>query len=101
MSDHGIYVQAINYPTVARGHERLRVAPTPHHTRAMIDDFVDAVLDVWTNNGLDLQTRVCPNTCENCQKPLAFEALRRAEPICSRSNCTYTSLQGALVSASG
>lgn len=40
MSRHNIYVQAINYPTVARGEELLRIAPTPHHTPEMMKYFV-------------------------------------------------------------
>lgn len=40
MSRHNIYVQAINYPTVARGDELLRIAPTPHHTPEMMKYFV-------------------------------------------------------------
>ena len=40
MSRHSIYVQAINYPTVARGDELLRIAPTPHHTPEMMKYFV-------------------------------------------------------------
>ena len=43
LDDHGIYVQSINYPTVAVGQERLRFAPTPLHTDAMIDECVRAV----------------------------------------------------------
>ena len=43
LDDHGIYVQPINYPTVAVGEERLRFAPTPLHTDAMIDECVRAV----------------------------------------------------------
>ncbi len=43
LDDHGIYVQPINYPTVAEGEERLRFAPTPLHTDAMIDECVRAV----------------------------------------------------------
>ena len=43
LDDHGIYVQSINYPTVAVGEERLRFAPTPLHTDAMIDECVRAV----------------------------------------------------------
>jgi 5-aminolevulinate synthase len=44
LDDYGIYVQPINYPTVAVGEERLRFAPTPLHTDAMIDDCVRAVV---------------------------------------------------------
>ena len=51
MSKHGIYVQAINYPTVPRGEELLRVAPTPHHTETMMNQFVNAALSVWIENG--------------------------------------------------
>lgn len=40
MSRYYIYVQAINYPTVARGEEVLRIAPTPHHTPQMMQYFV-------------------------------------------------------------
>ena len=43
LDDYGIYVQSINYPTVAVGTERLRFAPTPLHTDAMIDECVRAV----------------------------------------------------------
>ena len=45
LDEHGIYVQPINYPTVAEGQERLRFAPTPLHTDAMIDECVRAVIE--------------------------------------------------------
>ena len=45
LDEHGIYVQPINYPTVAVGEERLRFAPTPLHTDAMIDNCVRAVAE--------------------------------------------------------
>jgi 5-aminolevulinate synthase len=46
INDYNIYVQPINYPTVAEGTERLRFAPTPFHTDAMMNDLVDALLKV-------------------------------------------------------
>jgi len=49
LDDHGIYVQPINYPTVAVGEERLRFAPTPLHTDAMIDECVRAVKECISN----------------------------------------------------
>ena len=47
MNDHNIYVQAINFPTVDVGTERLRFAPTPFHDDGMIEDLVKALVEVF------------------------------------------------------
>jgi 5-aminolevulinate synthase len=47
LNDYGIYLQHINYPTVAKGTERLRIAPTPLHTDAMMQQLVNALHEVF------------------------------------------------------
>jgi 5-aminolevulinate synthase len=50
LNDHNIYVQAINFPTVDVGTERLRFAPTPFHDDGMIEDLVAALVKVFNTN---------------------------------------------------
>lgn len=52
LRDHGIYVQAINYPTVPVGEERLRFTPTPGHVEKYQSELVRALDAVWTELGI-------------------------------------------------
>ncbi|KAF1390281.1 hypothetical protein PFLUV_G00056440 [Perca fluviatilis] len=78
MSHYNIYVQAINYPTVAKGEELLRIAPTPHHTPQMMFYFVDRLVKTWKEVGMELRPHSSAE-CDFCQQPLHFELMSERE----------------------
>src|SRR5947209_4891617 len=57
LEEHHIYIQPINYPTVAKGTERLRITPSPYHEDALIDRLAEALLQVWERLDLPLREK--------------------------------------------
>ncbi|WP_164661969.1 5-aminolevulinate synthase [Tropicibacter sp. Alg240-R139] len=60
LREYGIYIQPINYPTVPKGTERLRITPSPVHSDADIDALIDALEALWAQ-------------CELARRPLAAQ----------------------------
>ena len=54
LEDYNIYIQPINYPTVPKGTEQLRITPTPFHSDELMEDLVYALVEVWRRVGLKL-----------------------------------------------
>lgn len=88
LREKGHYVQAINYPTVPIGEEKLRLAPTPHHTVEMMDVLVADMVSVWKEKNLPLKGLMCTPECSFCKKPLLFDLheARMRKPVVVEQN---------------
>jgi 5-aminolevulinate synthase len=80
LARHRIYIQPINYPTVAKGTERLRITPGPLHEDAHVVELVEAMVDVWQALGLPFQAQpnVVPFKRETEDGRCTFPEFKRA-----------------------
>ncbi|KAM4663772.1 5-aminolevulinate synthase, erythroid-specific, mitochondrial [Discoglossus pictus] len=78
LSQYDIYVQAINYPTVPRGEELLRLAPSPHHAPDMMSYFVESLVKTWKETGMPLSLPSSAE-CNFCHRPLHFDLMSEWE----------------------
>lgn len=69
LEKHHIYIQPINYPTVPRGLERLRITPTPFHSDALIETLKDALVEVWQALGIPFTGGAAAGASGQAAKP--------------------------------
>ncbi|KAH8403469.1 hypothetical protein KR222_001156 [Zaprionus bogoriensis] len=87
MDQFGHYLQSINYPTVARGQEKLRLAPTPFHTIEMMNALVVDLKKVWEMLELSIQVPPTPNGCLFCNSKSCWHEDNCPDLECGIPNC--------------
>jgi 5-aminolevulinate synthase len=79
LSRHNIYIQPINYPTVAKGSERLRITPTPRHTQEHVAHLVEAMVVVWHTFGIAfVEPPSHLHVDEKCKEHCAYSKIKLA-----------------------
>jgi 5-aminolevulinate synthase len=79
LNEYDIYIQPINYPTVPRGTERLRITASPFHSQADIELLTDALAEIWSSPLVEYFSRGVPGT-GSCRERAAFCSIGRPTP---------------------
>ncbi|EDW01920.1 5-aminolevulinate synthase, erythroid-specific, mitochondrial [Drosophila grimshawi] len=87
IEQYGHYLQSINYPTVARGQEKLRLAPTPFHTFEMMNALVTDLKKVWDELKLSTNVPLTPSACMFCNSESCFHQDNCPGLECGIPNC--------------
>lgn len=91
----GHYIQAINYPTVARGEEKLRLAPTPFHSIEMINNLTSDMKKAWKMLDMPIVPLDCSRNCVFCNSDAFQQQFKSGEHFaidCAVPNCPRTSV---------
>jgi len=68
LNEYDIYIQPINYPTVPRGTERLRITASPFHSRADIEHLTTALAEIWSSRLVDHFLHTTSDTRSCCEQ---------------------------------
>ncbi|XP_030374981.1 5-aminolevulinate synthase, erythroid-specific, mitochondrial [Scaptodrosophila lebanonensis] len=95
MDQFGHYIQSINYPTVARGQEKLRLAPTPFHTFEMMNLLVTDLKKVWDILNLSINVPLTPEGCMFCNTDSCLHQDTCPDLECGIPNCPRLAVAAA------
>lgn len=79
LNEYDIYIQPVNYPTVPRGTERLRITASPFHSEADIEHLTAALAEIWSSPLVEYFSRDVPGI-GSCRERAAFRSIGRPTP---------------------
>jgi 5-aminolevulinate synthase len=75
LNEYNIYIQPINYPTVPRGTERLRITASPFHSEADIDHLTTSLAEIWSSPLVEHFSSRDVSGTKSCREQAAFRSV--------------------------